>query len=369
MNEYVLWGSIFLVSIVLTILALIYLYTRFGKFYIINKLAGESKAKKRLLALVPMICIFLYLGFSFVPAVVVVIHLVVFWLVTDIVFKLIRRKVQFKTKLYLEGIVALIITALYLTTAWIIARNVVPTHYTVETNKLPTGENFRVVMFSDSHLGTTFNGEKLAEYIREMGEADPDVLVIVGDYVDDSSKRADMVDATAAFKEISPTYGTYYVFGNHDVGYGGYRDFNANDLVNELEANNVNVITDSTVPLGDNVVLVGREDKSMQVRADIESLIKDVPKEKFTLVLNHQPNDQHREAAAGVDLVLSGHTHGGQLIPVTYAGEWMGVNDQTKGVLVRNNTTFIVSDGISDWAIPFKTGCKAEYLIVDIKGK
>ena len=105
-------------------------------------------------------------------------------------------------------------------------------------------------------------------------DPDEDNSVIVGDYVDDSSKRADMVDATAAFKEISPTYGTYYVFGNHDVGYGGYRDFNANDLVNELEANNVNVITDSTVPLGDNVVLVGREDKSMQVRADIDSLIK-----------------------------------------------------------------------------------------------
>ena len=60
-------------------------------------------------------------------------------------------------------------------------------------------------------------------------------------------------------------------------------------------------------------------------------------------------------------------THGGQLIPITYVGEWIGANDQTKGLVTKGNTTYIVSDGISDWEIPFKTGCKAEYVVIDIE--
>ncbi len=54
-------------------------------------------------------------------------------------------------------------------------------------------------------------------------------------------------------------------------------------------------------------------------------------------------------------------------IPITYVGEWIGANDQTKGIKVDGESTFIVSDGISDWEIPFKTGCKAEYLVIDVK--
>ena len=93
----------------------------------------------------------------------------------------------------------------------------------------------------------------------------------------------------------------------------------------------------------------------------------ELDKDRYNIVLNHQPNDQMEEKKAGADLVLSGHTHGGQLIPITYVGEWIGANDQTKGIKVDGESTFIVSDGISDWEIPFKTGCKAEYLVIDVK--
>ena len=72
---------------------------------------------------------------------------------------------------------------------------------------------------------------------------------------------------------------------------------------------------------------------------------------------------------AGVDLVLSGHTHGGQLLPVNYVGEWTGVNAKTYGLERRGKTDFVVTSGISDWAIQFKTGCKSEYVVIDITGK
>ena len=85
------------------------------------------------------------------------------------------------------------------------------------------------------------------------------------------------------------------------------------------------------------------------------------------LMLDHQPNDYAGESSAGVDLVLSGHTHGGQLIPITKVGEWIGANDSTYGHQKRNATDFIVTSGISDWALKFKTGTRSEYVVIKIE--
>ena len=94
--------------------------------------------------------------------------------------------------------------------------------------------------------------------------------------------------------------------------------------------------------------------------------MKDVPAENYTIVLDHQPNDYDNEAAANADLVVSGHTHGGQLFPVTYVGEWFNINDRTYGHEKRSDTDFIVTSGIADWEIQFKTGAKSEYVIIDV---
>ncbi|MDY2768986.1 MAG: serine/threonine protein phosphatase, partial [Eubacteriales bacterium] len=76
------------------------------------------------------------------------------------------------------------------------------------------------------------------------------------------------------------------------------------------------------------------------------------------------------QAASGVDLVLSGHTHGGQMIPLVQLIRWFHLgDDNVYGLQRRGNTDFIVSSGISDWELLFKTGCRSEYVIIDIQGK
>ena len=79
-------------------------------------------------------------------------------------------------------------------------------------------------------------------------------------------------------------------------------------------------------------------------------------------------NDYDAEAEAGADLVLSGHTHGGQMLPINRIGEWIGANDFTYGYERIDSTDFIVTSGISDWAIDFKTGCRSEYVVIEING-
>ena len=90
---------------------------------------------------------------------------------------------------------------------------------------------------------------------------------------------------------------------------------------------------------------------------------------KYIIILDHQPNDYAAEAATGADLVLSGHTHGGQMLEINLVGALIGSNDRTYGMETRDRTTFIVTSGISDWAIKFKTGCRSEYVIIDVTQK
>ena len=101
----------------------------------------------------------------------------------------------------------------------------------------------------------------------------------------------------------------------------------------------------------------------------IDELVKDLDKSKYMIVLDHQPTEFNKQAASGVDLVLCGHTHGGQLFPFNKVGKWIGANDLVYGHEKRQNTDFIVTSGISDWAIKFKTGTKSEFVIININKK
>ena len=99
----------------------------------------------------------------------------------------------------------------------------------------------------------------------------------------------------------------------------------------------------------------------------MDELTTSLDKSKYMIVLDHQPADYQNQAQSGVDLVLSGHTHGGQLFPFNKIGKLIGANDFIYGTTKINKTNFIVTSGISDWAIKFKTGTKSEFVIIDIK--
>lgn len=235
--------------------------------------------------------------------------------------------------------------------------------------------NIRVVMFADSHVGATFDGAELNRYVSQMNAYKLDAVIIAGDYVDDDTSLADMRDACRALGRLKTRFGVYYVFGNHDEGYydNSVRGYDADELARELEKNGVTVIEDDAVLIDDRFYIVGRRDKSSdergKKRADMESLVSELDKSKYIIVADHQPVDYENQKKAGVDLVLSGHTHGGQMFPIGLISDIFGINDLIYGHERRGDTDFIVTSGISDWAFKFKIGCQSEFTVIDVKQK
>lgn len=363
-------GGIFLGGV----LGILYLASRFARFSFVHRLAKGKKGIRFLLGLVPgiLLLLVLWLIMGFINAAICIIHLVIIWLLCDVIGRIAEKKRGKEFTRYYAGISAMGITLIYLACGWFLAHNVWRTEYTLKTDKQV--ENFRIVQFADSHIGTTFDGEGFAEQVKAMQAENPDVVVITGDYVDDDTTKEDMIASCAVLGTLKTTYGVYYTFGNHDKGYYGpeYRGYSGDDLIAELEKNNVKVLQDETVLLDNRIYLIGRQDQSEDQRgssrASMEELVAGLDMDKYSIVLDHQPHEYDAQEASGVDLVLSGHTHGGQLFPFHRMGEWTGIDDKSYGLEKRGNTNLIVTSGISDWAIKFKTGCKSEYVVIDITG-
>ena len=374
----ILWAVLMAVLFIAFIGGIFYLIGRLRKFQWMRKAAGGKKKLEILLGAVIVIipAAIVWVAWGQMNAIICILHLIVFWAVSDGIFALVKKLRKKEFKRYYAGITAIVFTIVYLAAGWYGAHHVWEKNYTIETDKAVG--NFRVALLSDSHTGTTFHGDGFSEHMKEIGKQNPDVVLVAGDFVDDDTTKEDMIRCCQALGEMKTTYGVYYVFGNHDKGYypSDYRGYTGDDLIAELEKNGVTVLQDQNVLIDNRVYIIGRQDRSEDVekgkgRADMATLTQDLDDSKFSIVMDHQPADYEAQAASGVDLVVSGHTHGGQLFPLMNIENLTGLggDDKVYGYEKRGNTNFIVTSGISDWAIKFKTGCRSEYVLIDIQGK
>ena len=362
-----MWVYILLLFVVFVLLLLSIIYlVRFT-----HNLIKETVSNKKtswLLSFISLLFFIPGLFIDFVNAIVVDIHLIVIIALVKFIFFIIKKATKKEFKEYIVVCIGIVLTSILMVYGYYKANHVIETDYIVYTDKEIGVDNFRIVQISDSHLGTTISGKELGKYIEDINKLNPDIVVITGDYVDDNTSLTDMVDGAESLGKLKTKYGVYFVYGNHDKGYFNNRSYKDEDIRRELKKNNVTILEDEVVNITDNIILIGRQDKEVNDRKDAVSLTKNLDKSKFIIDLNHQPNDYKKEVEAEMDLVLSGHTHGGQLCPLGTFGIILGSNDKTYGIETRDKTTFIVNSGISGWAIKFKTGSAvSEYTVIDVK--
>ena len=363
------WLIILAAALAATALGLCYLTACVGRFGLVRRLSGGKSWARRLLSfgLIALGFALLSLWLSPVNAVVVLLHLVLAFLLFGLLVRLGKRITGREPRINWQGWLALGFTVLWLGTGYVLCSRVWQKDYSLKTEKeLGT---LRIALIADAHLGTTFDGEGFAAHLRTIGEQEPDLLVIAGDFVDDASGKADLDRACRALGELELPFGVWYVYGNHDAGYFRGRDFSPEELAAALAENGVRILRDEAELVDGRFYVVGRKDRSRGERKSMAELLEGLDRDKYILVLDHQPNAYEEEAAAGADLVLSGHSHGGQLIPITYVGKWFGILDRVYGYERRGETDFIVTSGISCWEILFKTGTCSEYVIIDVTGE
>ena len=211
-----LWGLLFFGLLGLVCEGFVYLVNRINQTTPFKKLGKTFRFADKIipLALMGITFVAFYLLFNTFTAIVVMLHLIIFWIVADLVAFVIKKITKKPTNHNIVAVSTLAFTVLYLAVGWYFAHHVFKTTYEIETDKVVPP--LRIVQIADSHLSITLNGEDFAEKIKEIDKLSPDILLITGDFVDDDSSYEDMKRACEALGEVKPTYGIYFSFGNHD---------------------------------------------------------------------------------------------------------------------------------------------------------
>ena len=364
----ILWAAIIGAALAVFGGGLLYISFRAARFPAVLGLCRGRRPLARLLCLGAFLALtgLLWALWGMMNAVVCLLHLFVFWLLSDLVFFAVAKARKKEPNRTWAGAAALLLCTVYLAAGWAADHHVCVTEYALETDKLD--RTIRLVQITDSHIGATFDARGFRKHMETVNGLLPDAVLITGDFVDDDTSRADMLGACDALGALDAPI--YFVYGNHDKGYyaESSRGWTGAELREALEKNGVTVLEDGAAYLGADLCIVGRKDRSAEQRnggrQTAAELLSAVDRSRYVVLLDHQPHDYDGEADAGADLVLSGHTHGGQFIPIRHVGEWIGENALRYGHERRQNTDFVVTSGISNWAFRFKTGCRSEIVLV-----
>lgn len=364
----------FLLPLVVYLPVGIYFYFWFQRFFTLFPI--RKKRITRLLSLAVVLCMVAAGWRVYGFGAVVVLYFLACCLVMDLVGFFIRRLVKPGRALkrwdflYRSGILSVLAVCTALIYGYFNIQDIVRAEYQIETSKDIDGSK-KFVQISDLHMGTTFGVDKLKEICGEIDREEADMLLLTGDIFDEHTSREEMEAAAEALGGVDTTYGTFYVYGNHDYNhYSSAAYYTAEELRTELESAGIQVLEDETAPAGEQILVIGRHDASMrETRAELASLLPADCADKFLLLLDHQPVELEENESLGIDLQLSGHTHAGQIWPTGQIGEALGIVEKNYGLETMGEFHAIVSSGIAGWGYPVRTGGHSEYVVVTVEQK
>lgn len=248
--------------------------------------------------------------------------------------------------------------------------------YTICSDKLPGAfDGYRIAHISDLHNAEFGEGnQRLLDMLRE---AEPDVIAMTGDLID--SRRTNLAVALAFAEEAAQIAPCYYVSGNHEARVLEYQDLKAG-----LEAAGVTVLDDAYVKIevsGESITVMGVNDPSFSadyltgdaavIDQNLSALIAETS--GFTILLSHRPELFDTYVRHDMELVLSGHAHGGQFrLPLI--GGLIAPNQglfprYDAGLYSERDTNMIVSRGLGNSIVPFRFNNRPEVVLIELKSQ
>ncbi len=254
--------------------------------------------------------------------------------------------------------------------------------YDIKLEKQAEGsEGLKVALVADLHLGYSIGCEQMEKMVSMINEAEPDIVIIAGDIFDNEYEALDdperLIEILGSMKS---RYGTYAVYGNHDIEekiVGGFT-FNYSDpnkasskeMDDFVKRAGIRLLMDEYVLIDDTFYVYGRPDKSkpgksVGVRKTPAQLTEGLDLTKPLIVIDHEPFELKELADAGVDVDLCGHTHDGQFFPLNLTSKFIWEN--CAGLLKKDNMYNIVTSGVGLFGPNIRIGTDAEVCIINIE--
>ena len=246
--------------------------------------------------------------------------------------------------------------------------------YQIASNKIPNEfNNYKIIQISDFHNNTSSKlTKKIVEKIKNQK---PNIIVITGDLIDSTKTNVDIaIDMIKEIIEIAPIY---YVTGNHEARTNEYDNLKSQMIelgvkILENEAQEIQLNNSTINILGINDPSFNKERDILDseiVKSNMENI--QYNKDNFTILLSHRPEVFKIYVEKNIDLVFTGHAHGGQ-IRLPFIGGIIAPNqgtfpEYTDGIYREKDTTMVVSRGIGNSIIPFRVNNRPELMIVELK--
>lgn len=295
-------------------------------------------------------------------------YLLIFIILSDAAMLVIRLVKSSKWK-YMPALrmitvlTAVIFTIVTVTYGLIHVGNIKHVSYNIELSDKKMSEEINLVLITDLHLGSARSEARLNGIVNEINSLQPDVVCIAGDFFNTDFNSIQNVEETAQIlKTISAKYGVYACLGNHDGGK------TLDKMLDFLEQCKIKALNDEYVTVDNLFTLVGRLDASAiggynnMTRKSLSDVLEGTDKTLPIIVMDHNPACIS-EYSGEVDLVLSGHTHKGQVFPGSLITNAMYIVDYGHYV-EENGTQIIVSSGIGTWGPPMRVGSNSEIVSV-----
>ena len=237
----------------------------------------------------------------------------------------------------------------------------------VRTHAVPAAiPALRVVQFSDVHIASRTSVEDFIRLVARINALRPDVVVFTGDLFDNYNAYGPGGAVADALGDIEAPYGKFAVWGNHDRGGGASRVY-----AQVLEEAGFTLLTNETALFAlenGSTVLVGGLDDAMLGRADPEGLSRQMEQEAdYRLLLLHEPDVADSISPGAADLVLSGHSHGGQIwLPLEYAVTPPLARRYVRGFYEVGGMRLYVNTGIGTTGIPARLGVRPELTVFEL---
>ncbi|GAA4663595.1 metallophosphoesterase [Streptomyces chumphonensis] len=233
---------------------------------------------------------------------------------------------------------------------------------TVPLAKLPRGAHgYRIAVVSDIHIGPVLGRGHTQRIVDVINRVNADAVAIVGDLVDGSV--ADLGPAAEPLARLRSRDGAYFVTGNHEYFSG------AEQWVDHMRELGVRPLENERVELA-GFDLAGVNDIAGEDYGDgpdYEAALGDRAPERASVLLAHQPVMIHDAVEHGVDLQLSGHTHGGQMWPGTYLADL--ANPTLAGLERYGDTQLYVTRGAGAWGPPVRVGAEPDITVVELAAR